>query len=612
MQKFLEKRYKIIIFAMLAFVAVVSILNAKNDSAIYDEIAHIPAGYSYLTEQDMRLNPEHPPLIKNLSALPLLFMDLNFDTTKDFWTKDNVADSQWNAGKYLLYGAGNDADKIIFWSRIPIILLSLIFGLFIFKWTRELAGTIAGLFALTLYSFDPNILGHNHFVTTDLGIAAFITFDLYYFLKFIRFPSWKNVILSGLFLGLLQLAKFSSVLVFPIMGLAIIIYPIVRKDAINRISTIGTKFKNLGEYLGKGFVIFAISIIVVWIVYFFNTFSMPAEKITEATNHYFTYNYSNPMAEFAKSSVEALNGNVITRPLAEYVFGMFRVFQRVGGGNNTYFMGEISSKGFLSYFPVVYLIKEPLSILVFAFFSLFYFFAKFGKAFYKLANHYIKDVTPHLAKYIRNHITEICLFSFILVYSLTSITGRLNIGLRHLFPIFPFIYILSAKSIFGFIRKLKNKQSEHLSYIFLAALTFLLVAETVLVYPNYMSYFNQSVGGPKNGYRFVTDSNADWGQDMKRLKLFLDNHPEIEKIRVDYFGMSDAKYYLKDTHEGWWSSRRPLESGWYAISVGFLQESIHDKTKKSDENYSWLQNKKPTYQVGTSILVYYITQEELQ
>jgi predicted membrane-bound dolichyl-phosphate-mannose-protein mannosyltransferase len=220
---FFEKHHKLLVALMLIFMFAVSVLNARNDSAIFDETAHIPAGYSYLKEHDMRLNPEHPPLLKDLAALPLLFFNPNFDTSKDFWTKDNADAGQWNAGKVFLWDSGNDPDRIIFWSRIPIILLSLILGLFIFRWTRELAGTLAGLFALALYTFNPNILGHNHFVTTDIGIAAFIVFAFYYFSRFIKKPTWKNVFIFGLFLGLMQLAKFSSVLTFPIIFLVLIL-----------------------------------------------------------------------------------------------------------------------------------------------------------------------------------------------------------------------------------------------------------------------------------------------------------------------------------------------------------------------------------------------------
>ena len=113
-----------------------------------------------------------------------------------------------------MYLPGNDTEKIIFWSSFPIILLSLLLGFVIFTWARELFGAKAGLLALALYAFDPNILGHNHYVTTDLGIAAFSVFAFYFFTKYLKNPSWKMTVLAGIFLGLAQLAKFSAVLAF--------------------------------------------------------------------------------------------------------------------------------------------------------------------------------------------------------------------------------------------------------------------------------------------------------------------------------------------------------------------------------------------------------------
>ena len=126
MEKFINKYYKFIVVGILIFFAGVSILNAKNDSAIFDEVAHIPAGYSYVSQHDTRLNPEHPPLIKDLAGLPLLFLHLKFDTTAPFWTGElpNAWDEgQWAAGRSLLYESGNNPDQIIFWSRLPIVLL---------------------------------------------------------------------------------------------------------------------------------------------------------------------------------------------------------------------------------------------------------------------------------------------------------------------------------------------------------------------------------------------------------------------------------------------------------------------------------------------------------
>jgi hypothetical protein len=614
MKKFLEKHHIAFIVIVLTFMAIVSILNAKNDSPIYDELAHIPAGYSYLTQHDIRLNPEHPPLLKDLAAFPLLFMHLNFDTAQPFWN-ENPNDAQWNAGKYFLYQAGNNPEKIVFWSRLPIILLSLILGIFIFVWTRKLAGVTAGLLALVFYAFDPNILGHNHYVTTDLGIAAFFAFALYYFIKFLKNPSWKNVFFGGIFLGLLQLTKFSSVLIFPILGLMLLVYPLLRKNHSSDSAKNIDKFKFLGEYLGKGFLAFGISLLLVWAVYQLNTFAMPTEKLPQIMQHYFHPDQrvkNQALNQALAENLSRLNEKPLMAPFADYFFGIARVFQRVAGGNVTYFMGEINSTGFWSYFPVVFLIKEPLPIIFLLFFTLALSLWQIGKKLKNIPENFVKKSWQELLDYIRTSPAEFSMLLFIFLYLLSSITGRLNIGLRHLFPIFPFLYILMAKKITEFLKKEHRREIKKFSLIILFSFLAWLILETAMAFPNYVSYFNQLVGGPKNGYHYVTDSNADWGQDLIRLRSFLAKHPEIDKIRVDYFGIADLNYYLKDRSIPWWRNKRPVEPGWYAISTLFLQESIYDKSKPDNQSYRFLKEKIPDYQVGTSLLIYYFNQAEAE
>ncbi|HEX7586253.1 MAG TPA: glycosyltransferase family 39 protein [Patescibacteria group bacterium] len=616
MKNFIEKNYKSIIFIILAFMFVVSVLNAKNDSAIFDEVAHIPAGYSYLTQHEIRLNPEHPPLIKDLAGLPLLFMHLNFNVTdQPFWTgtlPGKWDEGQWAAGRYLLYGAGNNPDNIIFWARVPIILLSLIFGLFIFKWAREMAGLYAGLIALVLYAFDPNILGHNHFVTTDLGIAAFFTFSFYFYLKFIKNPTWKNVFLAGIFLGLLFLAKFSFLVALPVFGLAAIIYPLViHAPATDKNSFF--RLRKLGEYLGKGAIIFVLSLIVVWGLYAANTYRMTKETVAQSIeNNFPAAETSNIKAVYTNKVLHWLNNRAITRPYTEFGIGVAYVFRRVSGGNGAYFMGQVSGTAFRAYFPTVFLMKESLPALFLMLFALIYALSRFARTFFQSFNNFFRKNLENIGHYLRTSIVEISLFLFVVLYSYISITGNLNIGFRHLFPILPFIYILTAKNISGLMKKLKSKNN---SFIFSTAILLLLaylIVETVAAYPSYTSYFNQAAGGPKYGYHYATDSNADWGQDLKRLKLFLADHPEISKIRVDYFGGGDIKYYIGDKYLMWWDSKRPVEAGWYAVSTNFLMGSIYEKTKKDTDSYRWLANKKPAYQVGTSILIYNITTEDLK
>ncbi|TAK96075.1 hypothetical protein EPO05_02650 [Patescibacteria group bacterium] len=611
MKQFLEDRHKLVIGAILAFMAVVSLLNAHNDSLIYDEDAHIPAGYSYLVAHDMRLNPEHPPLLKDLAALPLLFFQPKFDTSAPFWT-ENANDAQWDAGKNFLFASDNNPDQIIFWSRVPFVLLSLILGWFIFYWTRELAGTFAGMLALTLYAFDPNILGHNHYVTTDLGIASFGAFAFYYFVRFLRRPIWRNVLIAGLFLGLVQLVKFSSVLLFPVLVLTLTAFVLVKNHDGKIRCNWHDRLRALGEYNIKGLIIFLVSIAVVWSVYAVNNYALPKEKLPEIATYYFKSDDTNTKAVVTKKVIFALNESPVTRPLATYIFGVARVFQRVAGGNVTYFFGELSTKGFFSYFPVVFLIKEPLPTLFLVIACLALGFWRGTKQIWEALRTPGRRMCQLASTYLHKHIAEFGMLCFIFIYVLTSITGRLNIGFRHLFPILPFMYILVAKYLVFSVERIKDLERKLNVLVIVFVLFAALVGGTIAAYPYYLSYFNAAAGGPMQGYHLVTDSNTDWGQDLKRLKIFLDQHPEIDRLKLNYFGLADQSYYLGQRYTPWWNSRRPIEAGWYGISTLFLQESIFDTKRADNQSYRWLAGRKPDYQVGTSILIFHVSEEEAQ
>ncbi|EKD58595.1 MAG: hypothetical protein ACD_56C00092G0002 [uncultured bacterium] len=610
MEKFLKKHHIWIIAIIMTFFISVSLLNAKNDTATFDEVAHIPAGFSYITQHDMRLNPEHPPLLKDLIGIPLVFLNLNFDTGKQFWSGEGLNriwdDGQWEAGKHLLYGAGNDPGQILFWARLPIIIISVILGLFLFMWGKEIAGTIGGLFALVLYAFDPNILGHNHYVTTDIGIAAFLTFAFYYFLKFIKNPTGKNILLSGFFLGLVNLTKFSSLMAYPILALVLVGYPLIKKISHDKKenSQRALRAKVFASYLGKGLAVFMISMFVVWIGYALNTYKMPQEIIDRQINFSFPVSDPNKLSLYTNEALTFLNSSDYLRPMGEYFLGVTMVFKRVAGGNGTYFLENVSGKASPIYFPIVFLIKTTIPLLALILFSLAYTVSQTFQTATKSMR--MKDLKKSIVRFLQTGVTQYTLFGFILLYSALSITGNLNIGLRHLFPIIPLMYLLITKKVFEFLRK-KHPLTKHQLHMMTLGLLAWIILIPILSYPGYVSYFNETVGGSKNGFKYVTDSNTDWGQDLGRLKIFLDKNPQIDKIRVDYFGGGDPQHYLGDRYVSWWDSKRPVETGWYAISANALQTSTYNKEKSPENNYAWTKQYEPVAMIENSILIYNIT-----
>ncbi len=625
--KLLEKYSKFIVAAILVIMFIVSLGVSLGDAAIMDEVAHIPAGYTYLKYHDFRLNPEHPPLIKDLSGIPLQFLNLTFPVNEEFWTTD--ANGQWNAGWRFIYPSpisqeqnspdekdkliskienwcgvyfpNNNTEQILFWSRLPIILISLLLGWFIYFWAKELFGIKAGLLALTLYAFDPNILGHNHYVTTDLGIAAFLFFAFYFFVKYLKTPNYKTIILAGIFLGLAQLAKFSAVLLFPVFGLILLLYAIFRKEKINFSFLGSSKIKKLRLrkiylYFSSFVLVAIICFLVIWVVYAINIYKMPAGKIHQLID---TQLYGGLQQSIAPH-LHQMADNPVLRPYSQYFTGLLMVIGRVSGGNTTYFFGEVTNQSFTSYFPLVFLIKEPIPSLVLILSAMAIGFWLFLK---NNARRFPKLVFANLKKYLNRNIAEFSMLLFITVYLYTSITGNLNIGLRHLFPILPFVYILVSKEIVVFGGKLKKNYKKVFSGI-ISILIIWLIAETAFAYPYYLAYFNELVGGSKNGYKYVTDSNVDWGQELKRLARWVEEN-NIDKIRVDYFGGGDVKHYLGDKAIIWHADRGQ-ENGWYAVSATFLQNSLYYKINFGEPDYGWLRAREPYASIGHSIMIYKI------
>src|SRR3989338_8471820 len=213
----MDKYANYIAILISAGMLVLMLGSSWNDSATFDEVAHIGAGYTYLKYQDGRLNPDHPPLLKSLAALPLLFLNLKESIpTQQFWTIENVNDRQWAAGNYLLYEAGNDADQILFWSRLPMILLTIFFGRILFLWVKKRYGAGVGLLTLFFFAVSPTFLAHGRYVTTDVGAAFGFFLGIIFFLRFLEKQDLKSAIRLGGIFGISLLLKFFLFFLLPV------------------------------------------------------------------------------------------------------------------------------------------------------------------------------------------------------------------------------------------------------------------------------------------------------------------------------------------------------------------------------------------------------------
>src|SRR3989344_2949488 len=204
---------------LLEIMFLLAFFSAQKDALTFDELAHIPAGYSYLTQQDYRINPEHPPLAKDIAAAPLFFLNLNFPSQSQNWLQDAGAPPRWvqfDLGTEFLYRSDNNPKEIILFSRLPMILLTLLLGAFLFFWTKKLLGNAAALAALALFAFSPSFLAHGRLVTTDVASALGIFVAIYYWIKFLKQPTKTKIAKAGAALAFALLLKFSEILLLPI------------------------------------------------------------------------------------------------------------------------------------------------------------------------------------------------------------------------------------------------------------------------------------------------------------------------------------------------------------------------------------------------------------
>jgi hypothetical protein len=604
---------------------------SRTDSAIMDELAHIPAGYGYVSQLDYRLNPEHPPLIKALAMLPvLMFVQPTFPTNTAAWASE--INGQWDTGYQFLYNAGNNANAIVQWARVMPILVTILAIIIAYFLARRLMGPLWALVPTFLFALDPNVLAHGHYVTTDVGAAFGTLLALFFFLKYIESPTTKRLWLAGLAFGIAQVAKFSMPLLVPLFIFLFIAHWLRElatqwntTDASRRAKTF---FLKLCHYAGKCALIFIIGYAcIVYPIYLLFTVNEPIQKQVSDTTAILTSFASGPtpsghMCKGMRCLADAdiwMAGNRVTRPIAEYTLGILMVLQRADGGNTIYFLGHVAQSGGWIYFPTLFLLKEPISTLIIVLFGLILAIWWIVKRTLKNRSQGGPTVGQRMLDYLTLHFGEFSMASFIVLYWGYSMRSPLNIGIRHLMPTIPLIFILAvvvwrqwiAKLNFGAISAngmitldammsslatlTRSFAASLVKYLVLILLLAWLLLETLFAAPHFLSYFNEFGGGVWGGYHFVTDSNYDWGQDMLRLQAWASANPQADTIAVDYFGGGNPKYYLGNREIDWSSSMgNPADKGihWLAVSVNTLEGDIQPlapgNTRNASDTYSWL------------------------
>lgn len=525
------------------------------DSPTMDEQNHLARGVAFVHTADPRLSLEHPPLINSLSALLLLTLpNLQLPFDHPSWTDLQPPDVYWYVfADQFLWQVNQDVTRMIFLGRLPIVFLTLGLALVGFHFARLFWGRPSGYLAFFMLLFEPNLLAHGRLITTDLGGTFFITLALLLVWRMWAAPDWqwRRALAAGVGLGLAFGSKLSMLAFVPILGIMAVL-PFFNAEAQRR----GGVVQRLMQLGGAGLV----SILVVWAIFGFEwgIFRFPSETLADLNR------FSGPMPTFWAGIDQIVN---VSRD-----------------GRVAFLLGESSAQGFWLFFPVAFLVKTPLVLLV-ALPGLVWFGWKRPSA------------RPRL----------IYLLLPALLYFLVSVVSGINIGYRHLLPILPLIIV----GVSGLPTLFAWNSNGRRAVTLVLALG--IVLPTLLIHPHYLSFFNVVAGGPSNGASILADSSNDWGQDLLRLQSWMDENGE-ESIKLGWFGIADPAYYgieyeplpgfpraefLSLWNTPPFDTENP-EPGLYAISASSLWES-HWTARHV---YAWFRAHEPTDRIGYSIYIY--------
>jgi Dolichyl-phosphate-mannose-protein mannosyltransferase len=506
----MSARSRVAVAAALALYAALAIVSSRSQSAVFDEPIHLPPGYANLVLGDHRMNPDHPPLLRVWAAAPLLFLPVSFRQDDLAWRTSRP----WEFGKRFLY-RWNDADRLLFWGRMPVVALGVGLGLALFAWTRRQFEAGPARLALFLYVLNPDMLAHGRIVTNDLAIAFFIFVTVIAFERLTERVTWGRFAWSGLALGAALATKFSGAGLLPILGLLALINAILpapllvdlppfprNHEARSRLARIAV----LGLVLAGMAVV---AVVVVWAAYGFRSPLSPEPAVAAAFD-WSEYDSVGPLVRVPL--LFARRAGILPEA---WVYG-FLHFVVHAESRPAFLLGEYSETGWWYYFPVTFVLKTPVPLLILIAVAVF------------------RSITRPAG--LRR---ELFLWLPALFFFAITMTRNINIGHRHLLPVYPFLFVAAGRAavLAGQAGRLRPTGAA-----MLLVLAGWYALGTLRVHPHYLAYFNELAGGPRNGYRRLVDSNLDWGQGLKALKAWMDASG-VRRIKLCYFGTADPEYH---------------------------------------------------------------------
>ncbi len=589
-----------LLFLLLCLIPLQAVTSIRLKSASVEEGVHLYAGTYRLLTGRQNAPPGYPWLIRAYAALPLWFSNVKLPEKEP--PPDDIY--PFESGSRFLYQF-NDADSILFKGRLMIVGLSILLGLYVFRFAKDLSGWTSGYLALVFYAFCPNILAHSRLVTLDLALTAFVFIAVYHYYRALSDQRLTDMTGAAFFTFLTMNAKYTGLLLFPIFILMNLLfrYPSGKsKDAPIRAGFQGSSFRITPARLFL--LVFASAVTLTNAIYLFNG------SLSSIRDYHKALRIRPDAVESAifrdLAEIPVISRLPACLP-ADYLRGLDLTFHEDRESQHpNWYLGKLYPKGgnLPSYYLTAFALKTPLPFLIILTLSgLSAFYPVLAR---KTADRHGKKLKgkksiaspknrsaalPDSAFRYQSGILLIPVAVFFLFFSLIC---QSQLGLRLILPIYPFLFVAAAV-----MTRRMSSQRKWTAFA-VAALTGWFILSSLLIHPDYLSYFNELAGGPDQGIDYFADSNIDWGQDIKGLKAYMDRKgiPEINLIYYGPNGAPETRYYGISQAPPERAARSPwaISATWlYYADVGAIRNAIPFSLK----------TRLPDDRIGHSIYIYF-------
>jgi 4-amino-4-deoxy-L-arabinose transferase-like glycosyltransferase len=452
-----------------------------GESLTFDEGDHIFAGYMMWHSGDYGLNPEHPPLVKLVATLPLLQEKLWVPPLQQRWFKSEA----YRDGRDFMERNDGPRHRLLFRMRLAAGVFAVGLLVMVLLMGSTLFDEFAGLLALLLVVFEPNVLANSDLVTTDMGVACFFLATIYCFYRYARQPSVIRLLLTGLAAGLALSSKHSGILLAPmLLGLTVVEIACAER---------GQRKRMAGTLLGGIAAIVIVAVVILWTFYGFRYAARPAGLAMNPT-----------LSEYA-APLTGINSWVIGhianwRLLPEsYLMGMTDIHY-AAQQYPIFLLGHDYAHGVWWYFPVALSIKTTLGLI----------------GLVVLAG--IALISRRLRQ--RRELSYLVVPG--VIYLGVAILSGMNIGTRHVLFLYPLAALLAAAGLVALARHSRR-------WIWIGGgLIVFHVISAIAIFPAEMAYGNEAWGGAANTHKYLSDSSVDWAQQLPHIKQWVDAHPGEE------------------------------------------------------------------------------------